>query len=198
MLQTDWMLSFGIGATFAVAAKEQIKSSVAKEEPWNKEGSYIYNIIFLLLVFSPIGIFNYWLDPEWETLFMMRSDMPPIWPALFVLSVGSAGILGYKLAYDYIQKSKESMAKTVALLGHGIFLISLMLLYKRVLYTGSFEDFNGSTAGWFALTNGPLKHIDFINFFHYKVFYALLLEAIIFIPAFIIPIVIWRKQGKYT
>ena len=93
----------------------------------------IYNLIFLLLVFFFFFICNFWLDPEWETLFMMRADMPPIMPALFILSVGAGGILGYKVAYGYIQNRKESMAKTVALLGHGIFLISLMLLYKRVL-----------------------------------------------------------------
>jgi hypothetical protein len=114
MVQVDIFWSYGIGATFAVAASRQLRAlerAPQKDVPEPKRGPFdapyfLKTVLFLALLFAPSGLYLVWAFPSWETMHVGDKDMPAWLVTLFAITNVTQGILGYWVAYRLIIKDR--------------------------------------------------------------------------------------------
>jgi hypothetical protein len=193
MVQIDVFWSFGIGASFATAAKERLASDPA---PWTSSKYFRYTVLFQALVFNPMGAYLLWANPGWETMFWMSRGMPAIVPALFSLSNVALGILGYWTAYRFIRAGRPALAHASWVFGWAVSALVLAVGFRRFAYAGTFEDWHGPTEAWAAWRSEPLRDLPLGDFLSSHVFRALMAMAVIFVPAYFLPIARWRREAR--
>ena len=193
MIQIDVFWSFGIGASFAAAARTQLARDPG---PWTASPHFRYTVLFQSLVFNPSGAYLLWANPGWETMYMLSGKMPAIIPCLFALSNVVLGILGYRVAYGFIKRGKPALAHAAWGFGWGVSLLILLVGYQRFTYAGTFEDWHGPIEAWAAYSSEPLRAFPASDFLSSHIFIALLVMAIPFAPAYFIPLVRWARAGR--
>src|SRR5215831_2221872 len=112
MVQVDVFWSYGIGATFAVAAARQLarfheQQAVAKEKKSVLETPFFTKtVLFLAILFAPSGLYLVWNFPSWETMHVGDKNMPAWLVTLFAITNITQGILGFWVAYRLIAAKK--------------------------------------------------------------------------------------------
>ncbi len=210
MVEVDVFWSFGIGASFATAAHRQIKKEVCE---WWESPYFLYNVLFAAVIFAPSGIWLLWINCGWETMYLLNKNMPAVIPCVFAATNVTQAILGYYLAQRFIKREKLNLAHYTWIFGWGMTLLILVGGWRRFLYAGTFEDWNGidtaavslgaylesglgGAAPWFKYTHLPVKEYPITDFFSSKIFFSLIGMGFFFIPAFAIPVLKWTKAGK--
>ena len=105
MFFLDIIWSVGFGASFAAAATKQLS-----QERFPLVNRYfLYNLLFLSLLFVPSAIYLMWAFPAWKTMFLISDlHVPAFMPALLAFTSVFVGILGFWLAYHFIRSNNEA------------------------------------------------------------------------------------------
>jgi hypothetical protein len=129
MVQVDVFWSYGLGATFAVAASRQLleRRRAEPELPEGRRWSDPYllrTLLFLALVFVPSGVYLVWAFPSWETMHAGDRGMPAWLVTLFALTNVTQGLLGYLVAEWLIARGRVYLAYLQIVLGYvGMFFL---------------------------------------------------------------------------
>lgn len=117
MVQVDIFWSYGIGASFAVAASRQIKKQKEKTAQKADESAgpflnpyFLTAVLYLSVLFAPSGAYLLWDFTSWETMHVMDKSMPAWLVAAFSMTNTTQGILGFYAAYALIQRGKTYQA----------------------------------------------------------------------------------------
>jgi hypothetical protein len=108
VVQVDVFWSYGLGATFAVAASRQLlaRRRAAQDPPalpdvgtsplsrWS-DPYLLRTLLFLALVFVPSGFWLVWAFPSWETMHAGDRDMPVALVTAFAVTNVTQGLVGY-------------------------------------------------------------------------------------------------------
>jgi len=193
MVQVDVFWSYAIGATFAASASKQLKrmyeTTKGRDKFTNKY--FVYTVLFLACLFVPSGVYLLWDFPQWETMQVAtsHSDIPAWLAALFELTNVLFGILGYWVAYKFIQKNNFKLAWLQVLIGY--FFMLFILIYgwdgtgwQRFLYDSTMHNGKLWTPGMY----------DGIAFLKSHVAYSLYGMGVIFIPFLVIPVIKWISE----
>ncbi len=194
MVQVDVFWSYAIGAGFAASAARQLKKEydVSKGKDWYTSKYFIYTVLFLACLFAPSGIYLLWDFPQWETMQVAVSHAAiPAWlVTVFAVTNVTQGILGYWVAYKFIQKGRFKAAWSQVLIGY--FFMFFILIYgwdgtgwQRFLY-------DASTHGGRLWSHGMYDGAAFLTS---NVAYALYGMGVIIAPFLLIPIVKWMREA---
>ncbi len=149
MVQVDVFWSYAIGAGFAASASRQLKKEfdLSGGKAWFTSRYFVYTVLFLACLFAPSGVYLLWNFPQWETMQVAAShgDIPAWLVALFAITNITQGILGYWIAYRFIQKGRFKAAWGQVLIGY--FFMFFILIYgwngtgwQRFLYDASMHN----------------------------------------------------------
>jgi hypothetical protein len=129
MVQVDVFWSYGLGATFAVAASHQLLARRRAEpqlpEPRRWSDPYLLRtLLFLALVFVPSGVYLVWAFPSWETMHAGDRDMPAWLVTLFAATNVTQGLLGYLIAEWLLARGRAYLAYLQIVAGYvGMFFL---------------------------------------------------------------------------
>jgi hypothetical protein len=193
MVQVDVFWSYAIGAGFAASAARQLKKEydVSKGKNWYTSKYFLYTVLFLACLFAPSGIYLLWDFPQWETMQVAVSHAAiPAWlVTVFAVTNVTQGILGYWVAYKFIQKGRFKAAWGQVLIGY--FFMFFILMYgwdgtgwQRFLYDASMHGGRLWSHGMY----------DGAAFLTSNVAYALYGMGVIIAPFLLIPIVKWMRE----
>lgn len=196
MVQVDVFWTFGIGASFAVAAHRQIKEENKEGKKWYESRFFRYNLFFHSLVFVPSGVYLLWANTGWETMYMLNKNMPAIIPCFFTMTNMLCAILGYWVAYHFITAGNMRAANATWAFGWGMLVLILSIGWRRFTYAGTFEDWNGNITEWYSYLALPIKQYAITDFFSSHIFWALIGMGVVFIPTLVIPILKWLNEGR--
>ncbi|MFP4476665.1 MAG: hypothetical protein ACLFOY_13995 [Desulfatibacillaceae bacterium] len=188
MVQVDIFWSYALGASFAAAAARQIK-----DEKKTFENKYFtYTLFFLACLFAPSGIYLLWNFPHWETMQVASThgDLPAWLVTLFAVTNITQGILGFWVTHRFIRQGRFYAAHMQWFLGYfAMFFILLHgwdgLGWQRFLYDPTVD--NG--APW-----QPGMHMG-ARFFASNVALTLAGMGVFIIPALVIPMAKWIREG---
>ncbi|EMK00035.1 hypothetical protein [Leptospira sp. B5-022] len=203
MVQVDVFWAYGLGAGYAMAAARQIKKlqegestvgsipSVTKEEekvPFWKNTYFIFNLLYLGLLFAPSGLYLVWQFTSWETMHAGDKTIPGWLVALFGLTNISQGILGFWVVWKLLEAGKNFLAYLQVPAGYfGMFFILVHgwdgTGYKR-FFSESVEQFQ---TNW---TWGTA-----INWLTSDVAITLYAMGVILIPVLIVSLLRIEKEG---
>lgn len=195
MVQVDVFWSYAIGATFAASASRQLKE-LSDLSDWKRafiNKYFVYTLLFLSCLFAPSGVYLLWAFPQWETMQVAtnRADIPAWLVTLFVITNITQGILGYWVAYKFIQKGKIKYAWLQVIIGYLIMLFILIYGWdgtgwQRFLYDASMHG----GALW------RTGEYDGISFLKGHVAYTLYGMGIVVGPFLLLPILKWIKKDS--
>lgn len=154
----DLFLNFGLGAGFALSAKEQLLRS----------HSIFYHRYFLAvvlyetIVFAPIGIFLLKYYPDWSVMYLFDSSSASLLSAIWAIGLYYFAIIsGYIYAQTFIKQNKViGIYFLLALCALGLLGI-ILENPKRIYYVGTYAQFHSNTASPFY---SDLKFILFFLF----------------------------------
>jgi len=91
MIEVDVFWSFSFGALFAACSAGALK----KEETFWNTPSFVYNLVFLSLIFAPSGLYLLWDNPGWESMFVLgdKNEIHAILPTVFAFTNVLLGIV---------------------------------------------------------------------------------------------------------
>ena len=128
MVQVDVFWSYGLGATFAVAASRQLLErrrtiKPAGERRWS-DPYLLKTLLFLALVFVPSGVYLVWAFPSWETMHAGDRGMPAWLVTAFAATNVTQGLLGFLVAEWLIARGRTYLAYLQIVAGYaGMFFI---------------------------------------------------------------------------
>lgn len=194
MVQVDVFWSYALGAGFAASASRQLKREydASKGKSSIQSKYFTYTVLFLACLFAPSGIYLLWDFPQWETMQVATSHAGiPAWlVTVFAITNVTQGVLGYWVAYKFIQKGKFNAAWLQVFIGY--FFMFFILVYgwdgtgwQRFLYDASMHSGKLWSRGVY----------DGSAFLTSNVAYTLYGMGIIIAPFLTIPMVKWIKEG---
>ncbi|HKT01562.1 MAG TPA: hypothetical protein VJT31_18725 [Rugosimonospora sp.] len=95
MVQVDVFWSYGLGASFALAAAHQLKQRAERAASVLGDPYLAGATLYCATIFAPSGIWLLWAYPNWETMQVGSHTMPAWLVALFAITNTTQGILGY-------------------------------------------------------------------------------------------------------
>lgn len=189
MVQVDVFWSYALGASFASAAARQLKE---EKSPFASK-YFTYTAFYLACIFAPSGLYLLWEFPHWETMQVAKvyTDIPGWLVVIFGVTNVLLGVLGFWVAWRFIQKGNFYMAH-IQWLG-GYFFMFFILLYgwdgtgwQRFLWDPTVNNGRlwepGLSMGFSFLTDS-------------RVAYTLYCMGIFVIPFLIVPMAIWIREG---
>ncbi len=194
MVQVDVFWTFGIGAAFAAAARKQINKEREKGKKWYESYSFLYSLLFSSLLFAPSGVYLLWTNTGWESMYMLNKNMPAVIPLIFATTNVLFSILGYWIAYKFVASGNRKAAHATWIFGWGMMVVILTMGWRRFIYAGTFEDWNGNIPNWHSYIAEPLRQYALTDFFSSHIFWSLVAMGIIAVPAIFIPIIKWAKE----
>jgi hypothetical protein len=174
MVQVDVFWSYGLGATFAVAASRQIvarRRAAALESEERPPGAVervgppthsrwrdpylMKTLLFLALVFAPSGVYLVWEFASWETMHVGDRGMPAWLITTFAITNVTQGLLGFWVVERLLVAGRSYLAYLQILVGYlGMFFILVHGWdgkgYQR-FFSPTHEDFvnwDGNWAAW--------------------------------------------------
>ena len=120
MVQVDVFWSYGIGAGFAYAAKEQL----AHKPPTKENGGlmsnpyFTKNLLYLATLFGPSGIYLLWQFTSWETMHALDRSMPAWLVVGFAITNVTQGMLGFWVTYKLAMARRHYLAFLQPLIGY--------------------------------------------------------------------------------
>ncbi|KAJ3415006.1 hypothetical protein HDV05_005651 [Chytridiales sp. JEL 0842] len=185
MIEVDVFWSFSFGAIFAAVAQADIAKLLAAGNPWWLNKYFIYNLLFLSLVFGPSGIYLLWEFPGWESMFVLgdKNTIHAILPTIFSLTNVALGIWGFYLTCMSIKThGNNSTHHGYWVNAYTIFNAILGLGFRRFTYYGDHND-------W-------AKDVYYPPYMFLKseVFFTLLAMGVVLIPAAMIPGIKWASE----
>jgi len=181
MIQVDVFWSFAFGAMFAACAGKALRNEASAFV--NKY--FVYNVLFLSVIFCPSGIYLLWRFTGWETMFMLDRDMNALLPTIFAATNTTQGVLGFWLAYRCIKVGSPKAAHTLWISSYAIMFAILGFGYRRFLYAGTLEEWRRSI------------HYPLTDFFGCPVFCALLGMAPFVLSGIFYPIFAWNRPQQF-
>lgn len=149
----DWIASFGIGALFAIAGRNEI---TAVRAPLRSR-TFAFGIAYFELGFVSIALAYYVARPDWMWMYWVRASGLPI--AIVVLAFAMyqlAFVAGFAIAASLPRREAIGVA-----IADGCAVIALEALARtRLGHFGTFDEFNSGTSvrmletagGWLLLT----------------------------------------------
>lgn len=139
MFFLDIIWSVGFGASFAAAATKQLS-----QERFPLVNRYfLYNLLFLSLLFVPSAIYLMWAFPAWKTMFLISDlHVPAFMPALLAFTSVFVGILGFWLAYHFIRSNNEEYAHYLWTASYVTLFGAMGFGHERLLYVGDYHDWH--------------------------------------------------------
>src|SRR6266542_2776013 len=116
MVQVDVFWSYGIGASFALAAAHQLREAdrAAAGEPAAtgilSDRHLTATLLYLSALFVPSGAWLLWGFPSWETMHAADSTLPAWLVALFVATNTTQGVLGYLVTKRLLLRGRPRLA----------------------------------------------------------------------------------------
>jgi hypothetical protein len=186
MVQVDVFWSYGLGATFAVAASKQLieQRRVRRERPRSRwdDPYLVRTLLFLALVFVPSGVYLVWAFPGWETMHVGDRDMPAWLVTLFAATNVTQGLLGFFVTEWLIARGRTYLAYLQIVAGYlGMF----FLLVHGWDGTG-YQRFFSPTGADFAAWDG-----DWTAFLTSDVALTLYVMGAVLIPVLLVTVARW-------
>ncbi|KAG0052275.1 hypothetical protein BGZ83_002781 [Gryganskiella cystojenkinii] len=186
MIEVDVFWSFSFGALFAAASA----GSLRNEKTFWLTPSFVYNLLFLSLIFAPSGLYLLWDNPGWESMFLLgdKNEIHALLPTVFAFTNVLLGIIGYYVTYRKIRSYGPGRAKLPMsyhkywIHAYSCFTAILGMGYNRFMYPSDYK-------AWNAGLTFPL--LDFLTS---RMCFTLLSMGVILIPAAYIPCYIWMKN----
>jgi hypothetical protein len=189
MVQVDVVWSYAFGASFAAAAAHQLKD---EEKPFTTR-SFVFNLLFLSLLFAPSGIYLLWEHTQWETMQVATSkeDIPAWLVTIFAVTNITQGILGYWVSYVLARAKKLYEAHVNWIVEWIVFWFILVCGwdctgYQRFLYDMSVN--NGQL--W-----QPEIHMGVSFFYASRVWWTLVAMGIVFAPMLMYGYIQYFREG---
>jgi len=180
MVEVDVFWSWAFGATFACAASGQLKRFDTIINRY-----FVYNILFLSLIFGPSGVYLLNRFPGWETMWLLNRfscyDHPMI-PTMFSITNVLIGVLGFAKSYHWIKSGNPLRAHTGYVIAYVAFFAILGMGYGRFLYAGNLEQWRVGV------------RLPYLAFFSSEVFLTLCVMGLIVGPAAYYPLWIWCQE----
>ncbi|MEU4493354.1 hypothetical protein AB0F96_07805 [Streptomyces sp. NPDC023998] len=134
MVQVDVFWSYGIGASFATAAAQQLTARTGRNGRNGRTGHdgrwsnpYLMGtVLYCAILFAPSGAWLLWGFPDWETMQVAdgHGALPAWLVALFAATNVSQGVLGFWVAQRLIASGRVYAAFLQAGIGYaGMFFI---------------------------------------------------------------------------
>jgi hypothetical protein len=186
MVQVDVFWSYGLGATFAVAASKQLiaQRKLAPERRTSRweDPHLVRTLLFLALIFVPSGVYLVWAFPGWETMHVGDRDMPAWLVALFAATNVTQGLVGFFVAEWLIARGRTYLAYLQIVAGYlGMF----FLLVHGWDGTG-YQRFFSPTGADFAAWDG-----DWTAFLTSDVALTLYGMGLVLIPVLLVTVARW-------
>ncbi|KAG0038141.1 hypothetical protein BGZ82_000953 [Podila clonocystis] len=185
MIEVDVFWSFSFGALFAACSAGALK----KEEKFWNTPSFVYNLVFLSLIFAPSGLYLLWDNPGWESMFVLgdKNEIHAILPTVFAFTNVLLGIIGYYVTYQKIRQHRNDSQMPTSIHKYWVhaytcFCAILGLGYNRFMYPSDY-------VAWRAGVVYPLT-----AFFTSRILFTLLAMGVVLLPAAYIPCYIWLKD----
>jgi len=183
MVQVDVLITFAIGSTFAIAAKDQLIEEV---RPFHNK-YFTLVLLYFSIIFVPIGVYLLARHPGWESMFLLYPYLVDVELAAKGIIPASSGIIaavlstlyvlsgcaGYYIAYKFIRKGKAKLAHVLWIVAMGmVCLISIVgwdgTGFERVTYAGNWYEWHQ----W-KVMGGVNKYV-LADYFKSSQFYSLL------------------------
>jgi hypothetical protein len=118
MVQVDVFWSYGMGASFALAAAHQLRAAdrAGAGEPAATATGILSDryltatLLYLSALFVPSGAWLLWGFPSWETMHAADSTLPAWLVALFVATNTTQGVLGYVVTKRLLLRGRPRLA----------------------------------------------------------------------------------------
>jgi len=173
MIEVDVFWSFSFGALFAATSA----GSLRNEKTFWLTPSFVYNLLFLSLVFAPSGLFLLWDNPGWESMFLLgdKNEIHAILPTVFAFTNVLLGIIGYYMTYRKIRSYPKGARLPMSyhkywIHAYSCFTAILGMGYNRFMYPSDYKAWNAGVT--FPLT----------DFFSSRMCFTLLSMGVILIP----------------
>jgi hypothetical protein len=205
MVQVDVFWSYGLGATFGVAASRQVlarrrAAAAERSEPvaaadapvgpplhsrW-RDPYLLRTLLFLALVFAPSGVYLVWQFPSWETMHVGDRDMPAWLITAFAITNVTQGLLGYWVVERLLAAGRSYLAYLQILVGYiGMFFILVHGWdgkgYQR-FFSATHADFVGWSGDWSAWLSSDVA-------------LTLLGMGVVLVPILLWAVVAWQREG---
>ncbi|GAA4620517.1 hypothetical protein GCM10023196_004820 [Actinoallomurus vinaceus] len=130
MVQVDVFWSYGIGASFALAAAHQLRARAetgAERRPLPESGEpggvvtdpfLTGAMLYCAALFAPSGAWLLWGFPNWETMQVGSHSMPAWLVAAFAMTNTTQGVAGYLLTRKLITAGRIRWAVLQAVAGY--------------------------------------------------------------------------------
>ncbi|KAG0347304.1 hypothetical protein BG004_008046 [Podila humilis] len=185
MIEVDVFWSFSFGALFAACSAGSLKHA---DTFWNTP-SFVYNLVFLSLIFAPSGLYLLWDNPGWESMYVLgdKNEIHAILPTVFAFTNVLLGIIGYYVTYQKIRQHRHEPVLSTKIHKYWVhaytcFCAILGLGYNRFMYPSDWVE-------WRAGVVYPLT-----AFFTSRILFTLLAMGVVLLPAAYIPCFLWLKD----
>jgi len=132
MLQTNWLLTFTIGAALATAGGDGLKTT----RYYTQNSYFVFALLHISLIVSPLNVYMLWEQTGFQTMFYYDASMHGILPSLNVAVYTVSGIIGFMICREFVRQNKELAAYTVWTGSYSAMLAIVSIHYDRVLYPG--------------------------------------------------------------
>jgi hypothetical protein len=178
MVQIDIPWTFLIGSTLAEADQIELgKSPTATQTP-----SFLLGMAFISLLFNPASMYLVWRYPGWETMYRLDDrHLSALVPAVFVLVLSVMYTLGYIFGHRWLRGNRRPSLPWVNIIASAALLAFLGVSYRRFLFLGSTQEFNGG--------NPP-------NLLGSSLFRDLCIMALLLAPTYCFINAYFRRRGK--
>ena len=214
MVEVDVFWSYGLGASFALAAFRQIREiesgkpdtgrlelgrgqlrrlkrllkEVESGDPSFTNQYFMKTLLFLSLLFVPSGANLLWSNPSWETMQVGRYDTIPGWLVSgFSITNVTQGILGYWVTRNLIARGEDYKAAQQTIYAYLVFWFILVNGWDKAGYQRFFSKDREAFENW-----RPGNAVEWLGS---DVVRILLSYGAAFIPLMLYWMTKWLKEG---
>lgn len=214
MVEVDVFWSYGLGASFALAAFRQIRQIESEKEDVQElklnrgqlrdlkrmvrdieKGDssftnqyFLKTLLFLSLLFVPSGSNLLWSNPSWETMQVGRYDTIPGWLVSgFTITNITQGILGYRVTRNLLLKGEYYKAAQQTIYAYLAFWFILVNGWDKTGYQRFFSKDREAFESW--------KWSNVFGWMGSDVMRILLSYGAVFIPLMLYWMTRWLKEG---
>jgi hypothetical protein len=206
MVEVDVVWSYGLGASFAVAASRQLlarrrlvaelRAQPSMQQQLPAVGTSVLSrwsdpyltrtLLFLAVFFVPSGVWLVWGFPSWETMHVGDKDMPMWLVSLFALTNVTQGLLGYLITEWLLARRRAYLAWLQIVAGYLAMFVILVHGWDGTGYMRFFSPTHSAFVHW---------HGDWTPWFTSGVAISLYGMAAILVPLLMRTLSRWQVEG---
>ncbi len=150
MIQVDVFWSYGVGASFAWAAKKQLMNKPPSRDGGGLLGNPFFSttIFYLATFLAPSGLYLLWQFTSWETMHALDKTMPAWLVTAFAATIVTQGMLGFWVTYKLNNAGRHYMAFLQPMLGYFLMFFILAHGWDGTGYQRVFSENRAIFENW--------------------------------------------------